>query len=455
MLSADDEQGAAGVGVGDLPRVAAPAPQAAVAAGYAASPAAVPAESPVASEPPQVVAAAAASAPAAEGAAAAAAAAAPAPAPAAAPAAVSPAAAAPAAVAPTVAPAAAAMPAAAAAAPAVVAEAPPSPETAVADAASLKQEEAPPPAAAAAVQEQAGEEEASSSAEPGDADETTEAQASGRMGALIGKVKDKMAPTIQKVKENEKVQKGVEFMKEKSKAVVESERVQQGVEWAKRKANEVAESERVQRGLEVAKEKAHMVAEKTQKGYEAVKEKAHGVRETAVTVWGKGRGQIQRIRTEGVKSALQWKGSARDTLAVAEREEQWKNIKVQGAEELSVPARTEHTCAYHVSKGSTLRWTFRVKDHDIGFSVRMRVQEWGGAKEEEVLAVERYDNADTISGSWVADEDRTMILAFDNRYSKLRSKTVAYMVGTEKPPVFTEVPPAETEAAGSPSRPLV
>ena len=27
--------------------------------------------------------------------------------------------------------------------------------------------------------------------------------------------------------------------------------------------------------------------------------------------------------------------------------------------------------AYHVSKGSTLRWTFRVKDHDIGFAARI------------------------------------------------------------------------------------
>ena len=34
--------------------------------------------------------------------------------------------------------------------------------------------------------------------------------------------------------------------------------------------------------------------------------------------------------------------------------------------------------------------------------------------------MERYDNNHTISGSWVADEDRTLILAFDNRYSKLR-----------------------------------
>merc|ERR1712176_1578721 len=92
---------------------------------------------------------------------------------------------------------------------------------------------------------------------------------------------------------------------------------------------------------------------------------------------------------------------------------------------------------------------FRVKDNDIGFGVRMRVQEWGGSREDEVLAVERYDSADTISGSWVADEDRTMVLVFDNRYSKLRSKTVAYIVGTEKPPVFTEPAPEASASAAS------
>merc|ERR1712151_790149 len=135
-----------------------------------------------------------------------------------------------------------------------------------------------------------------------------------------------------------------------------------------------------------------------------------------------------------------WRGSARETLDIAAKEEQWKGIKVQGAEEIAVPARTEHTSAYHVAKGSTLRWTFRVKEHDIGFSVRMRVQVWGGSREDTVLDMERYDSADTISGSWVADEDRTMVLSFDNRYSRLRSKTVAYIVGTEKPPVFSEPP---------------
>ncbi|CAE7018922.1 unnamed protein product [Symbiodinium sp. CCMP2456] len=214
------------------------------------------------------------------------------------------------------------------------------------------------------------------------------------------------------------VQKGVERIKEVSQKVAENEKVQQSVEWAKRRASEIAESERVQKGLEVAKDTGKVVMEKTQQGLEAVKERTREWRAGAGTVWEKGYGNIQRIRTEGV-SAVAWRGSARDTLDMAAREEQWKDIKVQGAEELSVPARTEHTCAYHVTKGSTLRWTFRVKEHDIGFAVRMRIQVWGGAQEEEVLAMERYDNKDTISGSWVADEDRTMILAFDNKYRSL------------------------------------
>merc|ERR1712093_437882 len=127
------------------------------------------------------------------------------------------------------------------------------------------------------------------------------------------------------------------------------------------------------------------------------------------------------------------RGSAQDTLDSALRTEQWHTIRIQGAEELAIPARTEHTSCYHVSKGSTLRWNFRVKDHDVGFGVRMRVQEWGGSREEEILGIERYDKADTVSGSWVADENRTLVLVFDNRFSKFRSKTVAYIVGMQRP----------------------
>lgn len=287
--------------------------------------------------------------------------------------------------------------------------------------------------------------------------EPADTAASGVRGRIVGKVKEKVGAVVERVAESETVQKSVDKVKAMSQKVAESERVQQSVEYVKRKTTEIAEMERVQKGVEIAKESARVASEKATKVHEAVsektkesieyaKEKGRAVVEGAGSVWNKGRGSIQRVRAEVSKIA--WKGSARDTLDMAAREEQWKGIKVQGAEELAVPARTEHTSTYHVSKGATLRWTFRVKEHDIGFGVRMRVQEWGGSREEEVLAIERYDSADTISGSWVADENRTIVLSFDNRYSRLRSKTVAYIVGTEKPPAFEE-PVADSTAAGS------
>merc|ERR1712232_87270 len=208
------------------------------------------------------------------------------------------------------------------------------------------------------------------------------------------------------------------------------------------KTDELKENERIQRGIEIAlatktrataaaHEQLEAAREKTAQGIEYAKETAKAMREGAGSVWDKGQGNIQRVRAN--VGQLAWRGSARDTLDSALRMEQWNTIKVQGAEELAIPARTEHTSCYHVSKGSTLRWSFRVKDHDVGFGVRMRVQEWGGSREEEILGIERYDNADTVSWSWIADENRTLVLVFDNRFSKIRSKTVAYIVGTQRP----------------------
>merc|ERR1719424_258927 len=243
---------------------------------------------------------------------------------------------------------------------------------------------------------------------------------------VLGRIKEKVGTTAQVVQQK----------------VSESERVQQGVHFVKRKTTELAESDRVQKIGEYAKDTAKVVSEKTQQGVEFAKEKAKSAKAAGGSAWERGRGSVQKAKAN--LGELTWRGSARATLDMESRKEEWQNIKVQGAEELSVPARTEHTCAFHVANGSTLRWTFRVKEHDIGFGVRMRIQEWGGAREEEVLATERYDSADTISGSWVADEDRTIVLAFDNRYSKLRSKTVAYFVGTEKP--ATAAQPSEAVA---------
>ncbi len=53
--------------------------------------------------------------------------------------------------------------------------------------------------------------------------------------------------------------------------------------------------------------------------------------------------------------------------------------QIRGAEELSVSARSEYTTAYLVEKGTLMRWSFRVKDFDIGFGVRVRVMQDGGS----------------------------------------------------------------------------
>jgi hypothetical protein len=280
------------------------------------------------------------------------------------------------------------------------------------------------------------------------------------MSGLVSLGRMAVGGVADKVRDSERMQRASQFVSEKAQAVRESERVQGGIEAVKKRASEIAESERVQKGLEAVKEKTEQVKEKAKEGVAATKEKAaqglefakdktRALKEGAGSVWERGAGSVSRVRAS-VKSGA-WRGSARDTLDIAAQAEQWKEIKVNGAEELPVPARTEHTCCYHVSKGSTLRWTFRVKDNDIGFGVRMRVQDFGGAREEEVLAVERYDNQDTVSGSWVADENRTMVLVFDNRYSKLRSKTVAYIVGTEKPSAFMGLPASEDAASSAPA----
>lgn len=145
----------------------------------------------------------------------------------------------------------------------------------------------------------------------------------------------------------------------------------------------------------------------------------------------------------------EWKGSAANTLGVEVKAGLWKDIKVKGAEEMVIEARKEHTSAYHVEKGQLLRWTFRVKERDLGFGVRMRVMADGGAKEEEILPVEKFDDQETISGSYFCQETNNLVLVFDNSYSKLRSKTVAYMVGVETPKEEIEIDDEEETGGDS------
>lgn len=225
--------------------------------------------------------------------------------------------------------------------------------------------------------------------------------------------------------EDERVKQSVELIKAKTKEIVESEKVQQAAQYVKDKTKEIGESESFQKGYEIAKDT-------TVKGVEIAKATPAAVVSGAKGTWERGKGEIKRAKA--IVNAQTWRGSVHDTLDIAAQDEEWKGLKVQGADELAVPARTEHTCSFFVNKGSTLRWTFRVQDFDIGFSVRKRIQEWGGSREDNILALERYEHTDTISGSWVLEEDCMLVVGFDNTHSLLRSKTVAYIIGTHSGP---------------------
>lgn len=223
---------------------------------------------------------------------------------------------------------------------------------------------------------------------------------------------------MNKVFESKPVQTGVGY----GKTIIESDKVQQGVKYVNEKAALVAQHEKVQQGTEFVKEKATLVKEKAADSFGYVKD-------TSKAAWDGGKFTLERVK-HGIREG-EWKGSASNTLGIAEKAGFWKDIKVKGAEEMQIGARKEHTTSYHVEKGYILRWTFRVKDHDLGFGVRMRVMQDGGSVEHEVLPVEKFDDQETVSGSTFAEETRTLVLVFDNTYSKLRSKTVAYFVGVE------------------------
>merc|ERR1711924_448368 len=164
---------------------------------------------------------------------------------------------------------------------------------------------------------------------------------------------------------------------------MESERVQKGLEAAREQAARVAESETVKQGVEYAKVGAERAKEgAAQLG--AVGAKGAGV---AQQVWSNGRGELKRAQ-EAVKSGA-WRGSAKETLDMGQREEEWAKFKVKGCEEVTVAARSEYTTGYQLQEGWTIQWTFRVKALDVQFCLRQRVMADGGSVEEVILPLEK------------------------------------------------------------------
>ncbi|TYZ68315.1 hypothetical protein PybrP1_006756 [[Pythium] brassicae (nom. inval.)] len=97
-----------------------------------------------------------------------------------------------------------------------------------------------------------------------------------------------------------------------------------------------------------------------------------------------------------------------------------------GATQAEIRAGGTLQLPFRMSANDTLCWEFEVKAHDVAFSVRFRTQGLGGAEEREKVPAACVAGGETVSGSFTATEDGTVVLAWDNAYSWARAKSVAY-----------------------------
>ncbi len=116
--------------------------------------------------------------------------------------------------------------------------------------------------------------------------------------------------------------------------------------------------------------------------------------------------------------------------------DQYKKLsKENGSIEIIIAAGVVNKIPFFVPKGKSIMWSTAIKQYDINFSVAVRVQEMGGAIEQEVEPVTKLyadDNTVAIGYRKSCDIDRYLLFIFDNSYSKLRSKNILYKITVGK-----------------------
>ena len=100
-------------------------------------------------------------------------------------------------------------------------------------------------------------------------------------------------------------------------------------------------------------------------------------------------------------------------------------LEAVGATAKTISIRAKHSQNYHVPAGSLIVWKARVKKNDIGFSI----YEVSDGENIEILENRKYSSDINIQGQLPAtSNDRVISLVFDNSYSNLAVKSVAYWV---------------------------
>ena len=110
---------------------------------------------------------------------------------------------------------------------------------------------------------------------------------------------------------------------------------------------------------------------------------------------------------------------------------------------LRLERRESRSLPYVVHAGDVLRWEFCVRYHDVAFRVSERAMSSGGAVELDLLPAARFAAGHAYGGAWTAAKTTTLLLTFDNGYSRLRGKDVAYAVSVGPAGALPE-PPRES-----------
>ncbi|KAH6928363.1 hypothetical protein HPB50_014953 [Hyalomma asiaticum] len=108
----------------------------------------------------------------------------------------------------------------------------------------------------------------------------------------------------------------------------------------------------------------------------------------------------------------------------------------EGVQHFSVDRRGRFEMPVTVDQpGSRIRWTFQTAKGDLAFGVRYQPPSSGGV-EEQVLEVHRIPSCSLVPehGSHVCTKRGTYVLQFDNSFSWMSSKDVAYEIQIVPPP---------------------
>ena len=103
-------------------------------------------------------------------------------------------------------------------------------------------------------------------------------------------------------------------------------------------------------------------------------------------------------------------------------------LSAVGATELQIPPRSIQIQKINVPAGSAIVWKARVRHHDIAFCVKELYEDKDA---REIKPPTKYPHDMLIRGKLAPKENNRVIeLMFDNSYSQMQRKTVAYWIST-------------------------